>query len=45
MEVAVEGIAAIQAGANPRLVAEKLQSLIPATAVAAAESAAKAQAA
>ena len=29
MEVAVEGISAIQAGANPRLIAEKLQSLIP----------------
>jgi chemotaxis protein MotA len=29
MEVAVEGVAAIQAGANPRLVAEKLRSLLP----------------
>lgn len=29
MEVAVEGISAIQAGANPRLIAEKLHSLIP----------------
>ncbi|HJQ06738.1 MAG TPA: MotA/TolQ/ExbB proton channel family protein [Nocardioides sp.] len=33
MEVAVEGVAAIQAGANPRLVAEKLRSLLPADAV------------
>ncbi|GAB4010096.1 motility protein A [Nocardioides ultimimeridianus] len=32
MEVAVEGVAAIQAGANPRLVAEKLRSLLPADA-------------
>ena len=30
MEVAIEGVAAIQAGANPRLVAEKLRSLLPA---------------
>jgi len=29
MELAVEGIAAIQAGSNPRLVAEKLRSLLP----------------
>ena len=29
MEVAIEGVAAIQAGANPRLVAEKLRSLLP----------------
>ncbi|UMG92966.1 flagellar FlbD family protein [Nocardioides sp. TF02-7] len=31
MEVTLEGVAAIQAGANPRLVAEKLRSLLPAT--------------
>jgi len=30
MEMAIEGIAAIQAGSNPRLVAEKLRSLVPA---------------
>jgi chemotaxis protein MotA len=30
MEMAIEGIAAIQAGSNPRLVAEKLRSLLPA---------------
>jgi chemotaxis protein MotA len=29
MELAIEGIAAIQAGSNPRLVAEKLKSLLP----------------
>ena len=29
MEVAIEGIAAIQAGSNPRVVAQKLRSLIP----------------
>lgn len=29
MEVAIEGISAIQSGANPRLVAEKLRSLLP----------------
>ena len=29
MEVAIEGVSAIQAGANPRLVAEKLRSLLP----------------
>jgi chemotaxis protein MotA len=31
MEVVIEGILSIQAGANPRLVAQKLQSLIPST--------------
>ncbi|SFC33027.1 chemotaxis protein MotA [Nocardioides terrae] len=30
MEMAIEGISAIQAGSNPRLVAEKLRSLVPA---------------
>jgi chemotaxis protein MotA len=29
MEIAIEGILAIQAGSNPRLVAQKLQSLLP----------------
>lgn len=30
MEVAIEGIAAIQAGSNPRVIAQKLRSLLPA---------------
>ena len=30
MELAIEGISAIQAGSNPRLVAEKLKALLPA---------------
>ena len=30
MELAIEGIAAIQSGANPRIVAQKLRSLLPA---------------
>jgi chemotaxis protein MotA len=30
MELTIEGVAAIQSGANPRLVAEKLRSLLPA---------------
>jgi chemotaxis protein MotA len=29
MELAIEGIAAIQAGANPRIIAQKLRSLLP----------------
>jgi chemotaxis protein MotA len=29
MELAIEGVIAIQAGANPRLVAQKLRSLLP----------------
>jgi chemotaxis protein MotA len=29
MELAIEGILAIQAGSNPRLIAQKLQSLLP----------------
>lgn len=29
MELAIEGVSAIQSGANPRLVAEKLRSLLP----------------
>jgi chemotaxis protein MotA len=32
MELILEGILAIQAGSNPRLVAQKLQSLLPADA-------------
>jgi len=35
MEVAIEGIAAIQAGANPRVIAQKLHSLLPAAELAA----------
>ena len=30
MEIVIEGVAAIQAGANPRVVAQKLRSLLPA---------------
>jgi chemotaxis protein MotA len=30
MEIVIEGVAAIQAGANPRLIAQKLTSLLPA---------------
>lgn len=30
MEIAIEGVAAIQAGANPRIIAQKLRSLLPA---------------
>jgi len=40
MEMVVEGVAAIQAGANPRLVAEKLRSFLPAAQQAPAEAAA-----
>ena len=29
MELTIEGIAAIQSGANPRIVAQKLRSLLP----------------
>ncbi|MBO9523553.1 MAG: MotA/TolQ/ExbB proton channel family protein [Nocardioidaceae bacterium] len=29
MELAIEGVAAIQAGANPRMIAQKLRSLLP----------------
>ncbi|NYI99819.1 chemotaxis protein MotA [Nocardioides thalensis] len=39
MEVAIEGIAAIQSGANPRLVAEKLRSLLPSVPTAESEAA------
>jgi chemotaxis protein MotA len=30
MEIAIEGVAAIQAGSNPRIIAQKLSSLVPA---------------
>ena len=30
MELAIEGVAAIQAGSNPRIIAQKLRSLLPA---------------
>ena len=30
MELVVEGVMAIQAGSNPRVVAQRLQSLLPA---------------
>jgi chemotaxis protein MotA len=30
MELSIEGVLAIQAGANPRIIAQKLQSLLPA---------------
>jgi chemotaxis protein MotA len=29
MELAIEGVAAIQAGSNPRIIAQKLTSLLP----------------
>jgi len=32
MEVAIEGVAAIQAGSNPRVIAQKLRALLPAAA-------------
>lgn len=37
MELAIEGVLAIQAGSNPRLVAQKLRSLLPPDAAKAAE--------
>jgi chemotaxis protein MotA len=37
MELAIEGVMAIQAGSNPRLVAQKLRSLLPPDAAKAAE--------
>ena len=39
MEVAIEGVAAIQAGSNPRIVAQKLRSLLPGAQQADAEAA------
>ena len=38
MEIILEGLLAVQSGANPRAVSERLRSLIPATSAAAAES-------
>ena len=29
MEMVIEGVLAIQAGSNPRLIAQKLQSMLP----------------
>ncbi|MFI5493159.1 motility protein A [Actinoplanes sp. NPDC051859] len=40
MELVIDGVLAIQAGSNPRLVAQKLRSLLPPDAAKAAESAA-----
>lgn len=42
MEVALEGLLAVQGGANPRLVGEQLRSLVPVGAAAPAETTAKA---
>jgi chemotaxis protein MotA len=39
MELAIEGVLAIQAGSNPRLVAQKLRSLLPPDSVAPADKA------
>ena len=39
MELVVDGVLAIQAGSNPRLVAQKLRSLLPPDAAAASEAA------
>lgn len=39
MELVIEGVAAIQAGANPRLIAQKLRSLVPAGQLSDAEAA------
>lgn len=39
MEVTIEGVSAIQSGANPRIVAEKLRSLLPAISPAESEAA------
>jgi chemotaxis protein MotA len=43
MELVVDGVLAIQAGSNPRLVAQKLRSLLPPDAAKAAEAAASAK--
>jgi chemotaxis protein MotA len=45
MELVIDGVLAIQAGSNPRLVAQKLRSLLPPDAVRAAEAAAAKKAA
>jgi chemotaxis protein MotA len=39
MELVIDGVLAIQAGSNPRLVAQKLRSLLPPDAAKAAEAA------
>jgi chemotaxis protein MotA len=39
MEIAIEGVAAIQSGSNPRIIAQKLQSLLPSSQRAEAEAA------
>jgi chemotaxis protein MotA len=39
MELVIDGVLAIQAGSNPRLVAQKLRSLLPPDAARAAEAA------
>jgi chemotaxis protein MotA len=39
MELAIEGVAAIQAGSNPRIIAQKLRSLLPSAQQAEAEAA------
>lgn len=41
MEIVVEGLLAVQSGANPRTVSERLRSLIPATSVSRADQIAK----
>jgi len=43
MELVIDGVLAIQAGSNPRLVAQKLRSLLPPDAAKAAEAAASAK--
>jgi chemotaxis protein MotA len=45
MELVIDGVLAIQAGSNPRLVAQKLRSLLPPDAAKAAEAAAAKKAA
>ena len=45
MELVIDGVLAIQAGSNPRLVAQKLRSLLPPDAAAAAEAASSKKAA
>ena len=45
MELVIDGVLAIQAGSNPRLVAQKLRSLLPPDAAAAAEAASQKKAA
>ena len=45
MELVIDGVLAIQAGSNPRLVAQKLRSLLPPDVAAAAEAASQKKAA